>query len=55
MDNFHYTVMLSALKSTSATYQQAMTIIFHGMLHDYLDDYVDDTVLKFTEVYIHIK
>lgn len=32
MDNFHYTVMPFHLKSACATYQHAMTVIFHDML-----------------------
>ena len=33
MGNFYYTVMPFGLKNTGATYQQAMTAIFHDMMH----------------------
>ena len=34
------------LKNVGATYQRAMTIIFHDMLHDIVEDYVDDILAK---------
>ena len=43
---FYYTVMPFGLKNTSATYQRAMTTIFHNMMHQELEDYVDDIVVK---------
>ena len=46
MGNFYYTVMPFRLKNTGATYQQAMTAIFHDMMHQELEDYVDDIVVK---------
>ena len=33
MGNFYYTVMPFGLKNASATYQRAMTAIFHDMMH----------------------
>ena len=33
MCNFYYTVMPFGLKNAGATYQQAMTAIFHDMMH----------------------
>ena len=46
MSNFYYTAMLFRLKNASATYQRAMTAIFHDMMHQELEDYVDDVVVK---------
>ena len=46
MGNFYYTVMPFGLKNTDATYQRAMTAIFHDMMHQELKDYVDDIVVK---------
>ena len=46
MGNFYYIVMPLGLKNTSATYQRAMTAIFHDMMHQELEDYVDDIVDK---------
>ena len=44
--NFYYTVMLFGLKNADATYQRAMTAIFHDMMHKEIEDYVDDIVVK---------
>ena len=33
MGNFYYTVMPFGLKNAGATYQRAMTAIFHNMMH----------------------
>ena len=46
MGNFYYIVMPFGLKNASATYQRAMTAIFHDMMHQELEDYVDDIVVK---------
>ena len=46
MGNFYYTVMPFGLKNAGATYQRAMTAIFHDMMHKELKDYVDDIVVK---------
>ena len=43
---FHYTVMPFSLKNAGATYQRAMTAIFHDMMHKEIEDYVDDIVVK---------
>ena len=42
----YYTVMLFSLKNAGATYQRAMTAIFHDMMHKEIEDYVDDVVVK---------
>lgn len=44
--NFYYTVMPFGLKNTGATYQRAMTVIFHDMMGKEVEDYVDDLVVK---------
>ena len=46
MGNFYYTLMPFGLKNVGTTYQQAMTAIFHDMMHQELKDYVDDIVVK---------
>uniref|UniRef100_A0A2N9IAW3 Reverse transcriptase domain-containing protein n=1 Tax=Fagus sylvatica TaxID=28930 RepID=A0A2N9IAW3_FAGSY len=44
--NFYNTVMPFGLKNASATYQRAMTAIFHDIMHCELKDYMDDVVVK---------
>ena len=44
--NFYYTVMPFGLKNADATYQRAMTAIFHDMMHKEIEDYVDDIFVK---------
>ena len=44
--NFYYTVMPFGLKNAGATYQRAMTAIFHDMMHREIEVYVDDIVVK---------
>ena len=34
------------MKNAGATYQRAMTTIFHDMMHQELEDYIDDIVVK---------
>ena len=46
MCNFYYTMMPFGLKNAGATYQRAMTVIFHYMMYQELEDYVDDIVVK---------
>ena len=36
--NFYYTVMPFGLNNASATYQRAMTAIFHDMMHKEIED-----------------
>ena len=52
--NFHYVVMPFELKNAGATYQQAMTTIFHDMIHNFVEDYVDDLVVKSKKAVDHI-
>ncbi|CAL8992530.1 unnamed protein product [Prunus brigantina] len=42
--NFYYTVMPFGLKNAGATYQRAMTAVFHDMMGKEVEDYVDDLV-----------
>ena len=44
--NFHYIAMPNRFKNAGATYQRAMTTIFHGMMHKEIEDYVDDIFVK---------
>ena len=44
--NFYYTAMPFGLKNARATYQRAMTAIFHDMMHKEIEDYMDDIVVK---------
>ncbi|GMP78570.1 hypothetical protein CsSME_00034472 [Camellia sinensis var. sinensis] len=53
--NFFYTVMPFGLKNAGATYQRAMTAIFHDMLHKSLECYIDDLVVKSKEETSHLK
>ena len=44
--NFYYTVMPFGLNNAGATYQRAMTAVFHDMMGKEVEDYVDDLVVK---------
>ncbi|KAH9328559.1 hypothetical protein KI387_000667, partial [Taxus chinensis] len=44
---FCYKVMPFGLKNARATYQRAMTVIFHDMISDIMEDYVDDILAKY--------
>ena len=44
--NFYNTVMSFGLKNVGTTYQQAMAMIFHDMMHECMEDYVDDIIVK---------
>jgi hypothetical protein len=39
-------VMPFGLKNVGATYQRAMNLIFHDMLHKFMEVYIDDVVVK---------
>ena len=43
---FCWNVMPFGHKNSNATYQRAMTTIFHNMMHKNMEDYVDDTLAK---------
>lgn len=34
------------LKNAGATYQRAMTALFHDMMHEEMEVYVDDMIVK---------
>lgn len=46
LGTFFYVVMPFGLKNVRATYQQAMTLIFHNFIHKILEDYVDEILVK---------
>ncbi|KAH9322427.1 hypothetical protein KI387_017066 [Taxus chinensis] len=41
-----YAVMPFGLKNAGATYQRAMTYIFHDLIHKIMESYVDDLLAK---------
>ena len=43
---FCYRVMPFGLKNAGATYQRAMTTLFHDMMHKEIEVYVDDMIVK---------
>ena len=43
---FVYNVMPFSLKNIGATYQRAMVILFHDMIHHEIEVYVDDMIAK---------
>uniref|UniRef100_A0A2N9EJ07 Reverse transcriptase domain-containing protein n=1 Tax=Fagus sylvatica TaxID=28930 RepID=A0A2N9EJ07_FAGSY len=43
---FEWIVMPFGLKNAGATYQRAMNLIFHDMLHKFMEVYIDDVVVK---------
>ena len=43
---FFYKVMPFGLKNAGATYQRAMTTLFHDMIHKEIEVYVDDMIAK---------
>lgn len=42
------------LKNVGATYQRAMTTIFHDMMHRNMEDYVDNTLEKSKQRETHL-
>ena len=44
--NFYYAVMPFSLKNSRATYQRAMTTIFHDIMHKKIKDFMDNIVVK---------
>ena len=47
-------MMPFGLKNARATYQRAMTVIFHDLIHKILEDYVDDILLKSHDLMDHL-
>ena len=52
---FCWNMMPFSLKNSGATYQRAVTIIFHCMMHKTMEDYVDDTLVKGAKCNTHLK
>lgn len=52
---FCYKVMPFGLKNAGATYQRAMVILFHDMMHKEIEVYVDDMIAKSRESEDHIQ
>ena len=52
---FYWNMMPFGLKNASATYQRAITTIFHDMMHKTMEDYVDDTLVKSTKHNTHLQ
>ena len=46
--------MLFSLKNVGATYQRAISIIFHYMMNKKMEDYVDDTLAKSIQRKTHL-
>ena len=45
-DTYYYRVMLFGLKNAEATYQRAVTTIFHDMMHRDVEVYVHEMIVK---------
>src|ERR1044072_4087199 len=54
-DTFCYKVMSFGLKNAGATYQRAMTTLFHDMMHKEIEVYVDDMIVKSNTKEEHIE
>src|SRR3954467_365250 len=52
---FCYKVMSFGLKNAGATYQRAMTTLFHDMMHKEIEVYVDDMIAKSSTLEEHIE
>jgi hypothetical protein len=51
---FEWVVMTFGLRSTGATYQRAMNLIFHDLNGILLEVYIDDFVIKSAGFYTHL-
>ena len=51
---FCYQVMPFELKNAGATYQRAMTALFHDLMHREVEVYVDDMIAKTKELEDHL-
>ena len=49
---FCYRVMPFGLKNAGATYQRAMTTLFHDMIHKEIEIYVDDMIARTEEEHV---
>ena len=52
---FCYRVMPFGLKNAGATYQRAMTALFHDMMHKEIEVYVDDMIVKSQKADSHLE
>ena len=52
---FCYRVMPFGLKNAGATYQRAMTTLFHDMMHKKIEVYVDDMIAKSIDEEEHVE
>ena len=52
---FCYRVMPFGLKNAGATYQRAMTTLFHDMMHKEIEVYVDDMIAKSIDEEEHVE
>jgi hypothetical protein len=52
---FEWIVMPFGLKNAGETYQRAMNLIFHDMLHKFMEVYIDDVVVKSQTFEEHIE
>ncbi len=52
---FYYKVMPFGLKNVGATYQRAMTALFHDMINKEMEVYVDDMIVKSHHREDHLK
>jgi hypothetical protein len=50
-----WNMMPFGLKNVEATYQRAMTLIFHDMMNKIVEDYVDDILAKSRKRSEHIE
>ena len=51
---FYYNMMPFGLKNAEATYQCAMMVIFHDLIHKILEDYMDDILFKSLNALNHL-
>lgn len=51
---FCYNMMPFGLKNAGATYQRAMTVIFHDLIQKILEDYIDDILVKYLDALDHL-
>ena len=51
---FGWVMMPFALRNAGATYQRAMTLIFHDYIHKILKDYVDNILATFVKHNEHV-
>lgn len=55
LGTYCWNIMPFGLNNVGATYQRAMTTIFHDMMHTIMEDYVDDILAKSRTRKIHLQ